>query len=317
MWLKYRCVLLLCVPGAGSSAVCAAWEKAPGKCDPPDSTPPGHKWSLECPCSTHFTFLFLIPNNKKHFSAWNSLFYWQTRKVPFLLLSWRTSIYFFIKKMKHILRLTGSISLASSFFPYLQGEKWDRSSSSIWGDCNYIFGSIQDCFLSCINTSEVCALWPFFQKHQLVLIKGTSYPISEGMICLNFRYSKFEGKLLSSLIFTLIHYEYVILPLVFHFTAGENLCVALTSDMEDETSQEISLCFVLVGICGNFSGHHCCFDFSVCYFQWICLVLMQYPGDSVVTGRGRINGRLAYVFSQVRFYLFLSSVNLFQRISSQ
>lgn len=24
----------------------------------------------------------------------------------------------------------------------------------------------------------------------------------------------------------------------------------------------------------------------------------KYPGDSVVTGRGRINGRLAYVFSQ-------------------
>lgn len=153
--------------------------------------------------------------------------------------------------MKHILRLTGSISLASSFFPYLQGEKWDRSSSSIWGDCNYIFGSVQDCFLSCINTSEVCALWPFFQKHQLVLIKGTSYPISEGMICLNFRYSKFEGKLLSSLIFTLIHNEYVILPQVFHFTAGENLCGAPSADMEDETSQEISLCFVLIGVCGN------------------------------------------------------------------
>ncbi|PKU32565.1 propionyl- carboxylase beta mitochondrial [Limosa lapponica baueri] len=25
----------------------------------------------------------------------------------------------------------------------------------------------------------------------------------------------------------------------------------------------------------------------------------KYPGDSVVTGRGRINGRLAYVFSQM------------------
>lgn len=25
---------------------------------------------------------------------------------------------------------------------------------------------------------------------------------------------------------------------------------------------------------------------------------MQYPGDSVVTGHGLINGRLAYIFSQ-------------------
>lgn len=27
---------------------------------------------------------------------------------------------------------------------------------------------------------------------------------------------------------------------------------------------------------------------------------MKFPGDSVVTGRGRINGRLVYVFSQVQ-----------------
>lgn len=57
--------------------------------------------------------------------------------------------------------------------------------------------------------------------------------------------------------------------------------------------------------------------FLICYFQWIYLFLMQYPGDSVVTGRGRINGRLAYVFSQVKFYLFLNSVNLPFEISSQ
>lgn len=87
--------------------------------------------------------------------------------------------------------------------------------------------------------------------------------------------------------------------------------------MEDETTQEISLCFVLVGICGNFSGRHCCFDFSIYYFQLIYLFLIQYPGDSVVTGRGRINGRLAYVFSQVKFYLFLSSVNFSFEISAQ
>lgn len=31
------------------------------------------------------------------------------------------------------------------------------------------------------------------------------------------------------------------------------------------------------------------------FFFW-----SQFPGDSVVTGRGRINGRLVYVFSQVR-----------------
>lgn len=57
--------------------------------------------------------------------------------------------------------------------------------------------------------------------------------------------------------------------------------------------------------------------FSIHYFQLIYLVLLQYPGDSVVTGRGRINGRLAYVFSQVKFYLFLNNVNLSFEISSQ
>lgn len=36
----------------------------------------------------------------------------------------------------------------------------------------------------------------------------------------------------------------------------------------------------------------------------LLVVLMQYPGDSVVTGRGQINGRLAYVFSQVWVCLF-------------
>lgn len=30
------------------------------------------------------------------------------------------------------------------------------------------------------------------------------------------------------------------------------------------------------------------------------LSFIKFPGDSVVTGRGRINGRLVYVFSQVQ-----------------
>lgn len=49
-------------------------------------------------------------------------------------------------------------------------------------------------------------------------------------------------------------------------------------------------------------------DFRNCLFLWDlkyllshhCLSLPQFPGDSVVTGRGRINGRLVYVFSQVQ-----------------
>lgn len=90
------------------------------------------------------------------------------------------------------------------------------------------------------------------------------------MICLTSSCAKFEGKLLSSLLFTLTHNEYVILPLVFLFRAGENLCGAPTANMEDETSQDISLCFVLVGICGNSSGHHCCFDLSVIFNYFIC-----------------------------------------------
>lgn len=113
----------------------------------------------------------------------------QCLKFPFLLSAQSSSIPTVVLKdlyafsllegdvilMKHILRLTGSISLASSFFPYLQDGKRDTSSSSIWGDCNSIFGPVQGCFLSCINVSEVCALCSLFQKHQLVLIKGTSY----------------------------------------------------------------------------------------------------------------------------------------------
>ncbi|MEQ2192554.1 hypothetical protein XENOCAPTIV_013391, partial [Xenoophorus captivus] len=35
------------------------------------------------------------------------------------------------------------------------------------------------------------------------------------------------------------------------------------------------------------------------------LVYFQFPGDSVVTGRGRINGRLVYVFSQVQTTVFV------------
>lgn len=38
-----------------------------------------------------------------------------------------------------------------------------------------------------------------------------------------------------------------------------------------------------------------CFRCLFFFFFW-----WQFPGDSVVTGRGRINGRLVYVFSQVR-----------------
>lgn len=38
-----------------------------------------------------------------------------------------------------------------------------------------------------------------------------------------------------------------------------------------------------------------CKMFLLSFFFW-----SQFPGDSVVTGRGRINGRLVYVFSQVR-----------------
>lgn len=48
---------------------------------------------------------------------------------------------------KQILRFTASVSSSSSFFfPYLQGKKWDRSSWSICGDCNYVFWSFQGYF---------------------------------------------------------------------------------------------------------------------------------------------------------------------------
>ena len=39
-------------------------------------------------------------------------------------------------------------------------------------------------------------------------------------------------------------------------------------------------------------------NLSYC-FNFVKPVYIQYPGDSVITGRGTINGRTAFVFSQV------------------
>lgn len=41
-----------------------------------------------------------------------------------------------------------------------------------------------------------------------------------------------------------------------------------------------------------------------------CLFGSQFPGDSVVTGRGRINGRLVYVFSQVLLCVLMVPIRL-------
>ncbi|XP_025769556.1 propionyl-CoA carboxylase beta chain, mitochondrial isoform X5 [Puma concolor] len=43
----------------------------------------------------------------------------------------------------------------------------------------------------------------------------------------------------------------------------------------------------------------------------------KFPGDSVVTGRGRINGRLVYVFSQDTSYLFITGPDVVKSVTNE